>query len=290
MQSLFPPRFALFKWPPTLLASCNLSSVMNNNNSSEDFWDLDDDDLDLAPPSPAEEPPPLTTPEPVEQAAPEPAAASPEPAPTPAAPAEKQAKKKEKRKVSKLSIIEKISLLVVITFLGGIGAWGVSLYYKHAPEGELITFDTDFPIQGDSVTVSEVETWWRSPVREGDDADRGVRLSINLIPCARIKIKDTKDALLWVTFRNGEKDLIGDPINLAISNGKFIESGSEEIEIHSTSGFENASRINAYTNGDIAPWSVVIIEANADEEFSSKSDPFLKVRIEAKVPVENEVD
>ena len=141
---------------------------MNNNNSSEDFWDLDDDDLDLDAPSPEEEPPPLPTPEPVEQAAPEPAAASPEPVPTPAAPAEKRVKKKEKSKVSKLSIIEKISLLIVITFLGGVAAWGVSLYYKHAPEGELITFDTDFPIQGDSVTVSEVETWWRSPVREGD--------------------------------------------------------------------------------------------------------------------------
>lgn len=263
---------------------------MNNNNSSEDFWDLDDDDLDLDPSSPEEEPPPLPTPEPVEQAAPEPAAASPEPAPTPATPAEKRVKKKGKSKASKLSIIEKISLLVVITFLGGVAAWGISLYYEHAPEGELITFDTDFPIQGDSVTVSEIETWWRSPVRKGDDADRGVRLSINLIPCARIKIEDTKDALLWVTFRNGDKDMIGDPINLAISNGKFIESGSEEIEIHSTSGFGNASRINAYTNGDIAPWSVVVIEANADEEFSSKSDPFLKVRIEAKVPEENEVD
>ena len=208
---------------------------MDNNNSSKDFWDLDDDDLDLDPPSPPEKPPPKPTPEPVEQAAPEPAAASPEPAPTPAAPAEKQARKKEKGKVSKLSIIEKISLLAVITFLGGIAVWGVSLYYKHAPEGELITFDTRFPIQGDSVTVSEVETWWRPPVRKGEDADRGVRLSINLIPCARIKIENVKDALLWVTFRNGDKDLIGDPINLAISNGKFIESGSEEIEIHSTS-------------------------------------------------------
>lgn len=286
MQSLFQSRFALFKWPPTLLATPNHSLAMNNNNSSEDFWDLDDDDLDLAPPSPAEEP----TPEPIEQVAPEPAAASPEPAPTPAPPAEKRKRKKEKGKVSKLSIIEKISLLAVITFLGGVAAWGVSLYYKHAPEGELITFNTDFPVKGDSVTVSEVETWWRLPVREGDDADRGVRLSINLIPCARIKIEDTQDALLWVTFRNGDKDLIGDPINLAISNGKFIESGSEEIEIHSTSGFENASKINAYTNGDITPWSVVVIEANADEEFSSKSDPFLKVRIEAKVPEENEVD
>ena len=264
---------------------------MNNNNSSEDFWDLDDDDLDLDPPAPAEEPSPEPAPEPIAEASPEPIAEpDPEPSRSPSPSAEKPVKVKERRKITKVSLIEKISILAVLTCLGGVAAWGLTLYYKHAPEGELITFDTDFPIQGDSVTVSEVDTWWRAPIREGENTDRGVRLPINLIPCARIKIQDTQNALLWVTFRNGAKDLVGDPINLAISNGKFVTSGTEEVEIHSTSGFQNASEINAYAIGDIDPWSIVVVEAKDGEEFSSDSDPFLKVRIEAKVPKENEVD
>jgi len=263
---------------------------MNNDNSSEDFWDLDDDDdLDFDPPAPAEE----ATPEPAEQAAPAPLV-SPEPEPDPetAPPRNKPTEIRVKGKVSanrtltRISPIEKISILAVIVLLGAIAAWGLTLYYKHAPEGNLITFDTDFPIQGESTTVSEVETWWRHPIREGENADQGVRTTINLIPCARIKITDTKNALLWVTFRNGERDLVGDPINLAISNGKFVESGSDEIEIHSTSGFTNSSEINAYGNGDIDPWSVVIVEAKSGEEFSSDSEPFVNVRIEATIPNE----
>ncbi|MDA7881251.1 hypothetical protein N9A94_03010 [Akkermansiaceae bacterium] len=262
---------------------------MNKNNSSEDFWDLDDDDLDLDLPAPPEEaaPAPEEAPAPIEEPI---TAEVPAPAPPAEEPARIRVKGKSPRKIAGLSLIEKISILAVFLFLGGVAAWGISIFYKNAPQGELITFDTDFPIQGDTATVTEVETWWRSPIREGERADHGVRLQINLIPCARIKIKDTQNALLWVTFQNGEKDLVGDPINLVISNGTFLSSGSDEVEIHATSGFQSASEINAYTNNDIDPWSVVIMEGNNNEEFSTESDPLAKVRIEAKVPEETEVD
>ena len=272
---------------------------MNNNNSSEDFWDLDDDDLDLDPPSPTEESSPAPVaeevPEERAQVAPEPVTEQvPAVAEEPAPPAEKseeiKVKGKQRRPRTKTSIIEKISLLVVFLFLGGVAALGISNYYRDAPQGDLITFNTDFPVQGNSITVSEVKTWWRTPIREGENADRGVRVPINLIPCARIKIKDTQNALLWVTFRNGDKDLVGDPINLVVSNGAFLDSGSDEIEIHATSGFTNPSEINAYTNGDIDPWSVVIVEGDNDSEISAEADPFVKVLIEAKVPGEKEVD
>lgn len=264
---------------------------MNEIKPPEEFWDLDDDDLDLdQPPSAAEsspEPVPEAAPAPVEQDSPQPVA---EQAPATETPVEAPVKVKAKRQLPKLSLIEKISVLAVIVTLGGAAAWGISTYFRHAPQGEVVKFDTDFPVKGNSVTVSEIESWWRSPIREGEDADRGVRIAINLIPCARIKIEDTQNALLWVTFRNGNNDLVGDPINLVISGGKFDGTGSDEIEIHSTSGFSNASEINAYTNEDIKPWSIVMVEGSEGEEFSSESEPFLNARIEANIPQEKEVD
>lgn len=280
---------------------------MSNNNSSEDFWDLDDDDLDLESPSqdptpsseesgepdpaPAEITPPEPAQEPAAQPDPEPVAeVAPSPEPAPEKRKEIKVKGKSKPILPKMSAIEMISVLTVLLILGGVAAWGISNFYKYAPNGDLITFDDDFPIKGESVTISELETWWRKPIREGEKTDRGVRLAINLIPCARIKVEDTQDSLLWVTFRNGDKNLVGDPINLAISNGKFLGSGSDEIEIHATSGFMNPSEINAYTNGDIDPWSVVIVEGNEGAEFSPDSEPFIKVMIEAKVPDKKEVE
>ena len=156
--------------------------------------------------------------------------------------------------------------------------WGFSTFHKEAPQGELVTFNEDFPVKGKNISAAEVETWWRDPIRTGDNPDRGVILDANLIPCARIKLQDSGSATLQVTFRDGKRNLVGDPITLAVEGGKFVTTGSDEITINSTSGFSSTSDLNAYTVGDIDPWSVVVEENN---DNSDGEEPFLKVRIDS---------
>ena len=108
-------------------------------------------------------------------------------------------------------------------------------------------------IQGESITIESVETWWREPVRGGDDPDVGVVVEARLIPCASIKISEGGSSTLQVSFRDGEDQLIGDILNLSVSNGKF-ENGSNETLVYATDGFTNPTMINPYVNQDITPW------------------------------------
>lgn len=262
----------------------------SDRDAPEDFWDLGDDDLDLdlpkeevpAPgpradqtpefvpditPAPAAEPPsqPVAMPEPTE----------PEPTPLPPSPSREVPGTGEKKsRLGSSSFLEKICLLILIAGLLGVGTWGVASYLSDAPQGELITFDEDFPVEGNNISVAEVETWWRKPIRSGEDADRGVIQEIGLIPVARIKLQGSGSETLQINFRDGDQESIGDTITLKVSSGKFEATGSDEITVICTKGFPSPSELNPYTNGDVDPWSVAI------EESSGDSEPFAKVRIE----------
>jgi|TARA_B110000438_G_scaffold295071_1_gene337500 hypothetical protein len=183
-----------------------------------------------------------------------------------------------RKEATTVSTVEKISLIAVIACLVGAFAWGISFFYRDAPEGELVKFIEDFPIKGEDVTIETVETWWRKPVRSGDEPDVGVVIDSNLIPCARIKLSEGGSTTLQVSFRDGDQNLIGDTHNLSVVNGKFSSDDSDEIVVRSTSGFNNPSRIHAYANEDFAPWSLVIIESH---DIDSDSDPLVKARISA---------
>ena len=183
-----------------------------------------------------------------------------------------------------LTALEKNSLLVVILFLFGAVAWGLSTFYNHAPEGTLVVFDENFPVEGKLVSVAEIETYWRKPVRKGVNADR-VRLNARLIPCARVKLTGGGDAALAFSFRDGEKALIGDSISLAVVDGKFMLNGSEEIVINSTAGFTDLAEINSHINGDVPPWSLLVTEGEPGQtpSFKDKDKQLAVVRLQTTV-------
>jgi len=267
-----------------------------------DDWDLDDDELSLGEtikltPIGLRDRNPVK-PE-TDKVSPSPKPETFEPKPSPAAPAqasvedkdedapkparrratqppEQKEKKGKKDKKSSTTAIEKISLLLVCLTLFGLVFWGISTFLNEAPEGELIKFTTDFPVQGEKVTIKSVETWWRTPVTTGEDADFDVVPDTELIPCARITLEDGDGTTLQASFRDGEGQLIGDTLNLVVTNGKFAKSDSSEITVHATAGFTNASNINPYVNGDVDPWALIIVESeDPDKEV-------VKVRVSKK--------
>ncbi len=99
-------------------------------------------------------------------------------------------------------------------------------------------------------------------------------IEARLIPCASIKIGEGGSSTLQVSFRDGEDQLIGDILNLSVSDGKF-ENGSNETLVYATAGFTNPTTINPYVNQDIAPWTLAIVES------ADGAEPIVKTRIEA---------
>lgn len=166
---------------------------------------------------------------------------------------------------------EKMTLIAFVVVFLGLVAWGIRLFYQEAPETNLATFQEDFPIEGKRITFESVETWWRKPVREGDNPDAGVVLRAKLIPCAQIKLSGNGSTTLQVSFRNGEGNLVGDTLSLDVRGGKFVESQSSEITINSTNGFEDPADLHAYANGDLKAWSLNITEDEAANETIVKT-------------------
>ncbi|MDB4553420.1 hypothetical protein N9012_03155 [Akkermansiaceae bacterium] len=264
------------------------------NEPQNDFWDLGDDDLDPdeakessqpkqqptdsasaqdTPAAPLEEIlsdldddplPPALPPQETEPAVP------PETTPTP----RRYRAKETGREATPTTEIEKIFIGSLLAVLVGLTVWGGYNYVGAAPNGNLAEYKEDFPIQGESVTIESVETWWREPVRGGGDPDVGVVVEARLIPCASIKISEGGSSTLQVSFRDGEDQLIGDILNLSVSNGKF-ENGSNEALVYGTDGFTNPTTINPYVNQDIAPWTLAIVES------ADGAEPIVKTRIEA---------
>ena len=257
------------------------------NEPQNDFWDLGDDDLDPGEASkPA--PPKQQTPAPAASVTQEenllgdleddlPPAPTPTQKPAPSTPSEpRRVRVKEtKREAKPTTAVEKAFIGLLLAGLIGGAIWGISTYLDSAPNGELAEYKEEFPIQGKAVTVDKVETWWREPVRDGDEADIGVVVDARLIPCASIKLSDGSTSRLQVSFRDGDDKLIGDIINLSVSNGQFEKNSSNEISVHATAGFTNPTTINPYINGDIEPWTLAIVEEGKSDE------PIVKTRIEA---------
>ena len=164
---------------------------------------------------------------------------------------------------------------MLLAILFSLAIWGIRTYLNSAPNGELAEYKEDFPIQGESVTVESVETWWREPVRDGDDPENNIVSEARLIPCASIKISDSGSTNLQVSFRDGENRLIGDIQNLSVKKGKFEKNSSDKISVYATDGFDNPTKINPYVNQDIEPWTLAIVEEGSGNE------PIVKARIKA---------
>ena len=262
-----------------------------NNPSSEDFWDLGDDELESgkfeetsAPPVQEEPPAEEVKPDEISNRVQEPTEenqvqeiSEPTSPTEPAPPAEEEAPQTKARTKdpSSTSILEKVAIFLLMAALVSVAVWGAFAYVDNAPNGTLIEFKQDFPIEGEHITIDEVATGWREPVRDGDDPDNGVVVEARLIPCASIKVSGSGSTDLQVSFRDGEGRLIGDIVNLSVQGGKFQSTQSSVAVIHATAGFTNPTMINPYLNGDIDPWSLSIVEGQEGGE------PIVKTRIEA---------
>lgn len=170
--------------------------------------------------------------------------------------------------LTRLSIVEKASLGLFVLLLIGFFIW---LAASYTPPTDWITQKAppvSFPVNGKTLTIEEVKTAWREPVRSGKARDSGIRLDTRLIPIADVTVGGGSGQLRFI-FQNADGEIIGDTITKKISSGQFGDQVNT-AEIHGTDGFEDNTLFNNYAQKEIRPWTLSIYEVN-DQQADSKA-------------------
>lgn len=161
--------------------------------------------------------------------------------------------------LKRLNATEKTCLGLFLLLLFGFVTW---LVFSFTPPNSWIKekpHPVNFPVQAGTITITNVRTAWREPVRSGEARDRNVRLDTRLIPLADITLGGQGSGQLRFIFQNAEGAIIGDTFTETITNGHF-KNGQSEMEIHSTDGFIDSDLFNNYAQQEIRPWTLSIYD------------------------------
>lgn len=203
-------------------------------------------------------------------------AASTEPAPiAPDTPAEKASLRSLAAKVfGSLSLLERASLGLLATILLIAAIWSTTILSASIPN-TVIASKLKYPLKGESVVIEKVESYWRSPRREGEQTDEGVSLSIEVIPEVRVTLDpQSKAKALRFLFRDEDQRLVGDSSTVQMSGGKFLPTNDVTAStkqnvaiVRSTSGFQHEGELISYLADDQFQWEIVILESLDGREF-----------------------
>lgn len=195
----------------------------------------------------------------------------PEPGPAPETPkASRKSEDSPEAVAPKLTLPDRrdlISLGIVAVILLALGIWWIAGQFSDIPTTRYGGDQPEFPIKGEYAEVEVATTYWRSPIREGDQRDVA-RPEVSHIPVVSVKLSGGTGALRAV-FRTDTGDFVGDTITHAFENGKFVENRSDTIEFPATDGYETDGDMNGYRVGDDR-WKIEILESPGAEASGSR--------------------
>lgn len=119
----------------------------------------------------------------------------------------------------------------------------------------------DYPLKGELARVVSAATFWREPVRSGDNRDVA-RREVVLIPVLELTLdpEHSGGGALRVIFRNGEGQPVGDPISRSFGAGRFEANDSSTIAFAATDGFTSDGDFQAYRTGKGKLWTADVLE------------------------------
>lgn len=193
---------------------------------------------------------------------------------------------KLKESILSLSFLEQASIGVFTLVLAIAAIWSTSIVSAQIPSVQR-TSELKFPLrEPNSLTVlDELETYWRAPIREGENQDLGIPDSIALVPVVKVTLNpESKAKALRFLFKNEEDRYAGDASTLIASGGKFSSSNTKsakvknkQASVNSTTGFYNEGALIAYLADQKARWQIVILESKDGKEFQE----FISIPISA---------
>lgn len=139
--------------------------------------------------------------------------------------------------------------------------WVLSRFFGQVPIQADAVQEPDYPVEGEHMTLAGADTFWREPVRDGENRDVA-RREVWMIPVLEVSLDPagSRAGALRVVFRNGDGDPVGDTITRSFSGGAFDASGSPTVEFPATDGFVKEGEFNAYRAGDDGTWVAEISE------------------------------
>lgn len=177
--------------------------------------------------------------------------------------------------IKALSLVERISIALLAAILLVAGIWASSAVAARVPENA-DSSRLKFPLKGKSVVLATFDSYWRSPIREGENSDDGVSKSIELIPSAVITLDpNSKAKSLRFLFRDETGTYVGDSTTVQTSGGKFLPNddtttriNGNQATISATTGFINRGEIISYLSDDNFQWNFVVFESSDGEKFT----------------------
>ena len=174
----------------------------------------------------------------------------------------------------------------ILCYVGIIALFAYLLNYASKQHN----FDTDpsytsnVPVSGEYASIANVETWWEKPTTSGS-----AKYGVILVPVAKITLSDdSKSGVIRSIFYNPENEDTkraavrkGDAITKEFSNGKFVETGTNEITIYATDGFEEEAHYNFYRSQVEERWTIQIREAEGNQVSTAEFKDLAKAPIEA---------
>lgn len=138
--------------------------------------------------------------------------------------------------------------------------WGLASFFNQFHFTDSKAGQVEFPVKGDRATIAAAESFWREPIRTGENRD-AARSDVAVIPVVEISLAPgSSSGALRVLFRNDRGVPVGDTITRTFTNGRFDISGSEQTECPSSAGFEQRGDFNALRAGQTEPWTVLVLE------------------------------
>lgn len=231
-------------------------------------------------PSNIDEAAPADTAQPKQQSEPavenQPSEAPAAPEPTPETPTDEEAEEPVKKLGAKDWLIYGgVAVAAVITLV-----WFTSSLLSGVTTKRIGDDKPDLPAKGQFCSIASADTYWRAPVREGDNRDNA-KPEVILIPVVDIGLTgEGAQGVLRILFLDEHGNYVGDPITKSFENGKFKSNNSETLEIASTDGFTTNSDFHAYRLNN-NPWTVEILEGPSANAEGSRFQSILSVEISA---------
>ncbi|MGB1259660.1 MAG: hypothetical protein ACPG6P_06450 [Akkermansiaceae bacterium] len=163
-----------------------------------------------------------------------------------------------------LKPVEKITLALLAALLIGAGVFGYIHISKLASDDSLESLD--LPVKGKHAEISEFSTFWSNPGKAA-----GITLGAQVVPGAKITLSESSSGsgILRVYFRNEKDEIVGDPIPLTFTSGKF-SNGKSTIEVSASDGFHQEADYHAYSVEQNTVWRVQVLESSSTG--SNRSD------------------
>ncbi len=154
----------------------------------------------------------------------------------------------------RISTLEGVGLSLMVLILLASSVIFVVAGINRLPKIEEPAVAADFPMNGKSITIQSVDTFWRKPISTGENADTFRRGSV-LLPVMEISCSKGS-AALRIIFRDSEGTAMGDT--------KVINLRKEQkVQVVGTAGFEEIGLFTSYRAGNEKPWTIEVYEASS---------------------------